>query len=949
MRIFISYGRKDSADFALKLFKWLKEQGYNPWLDIENGIPPGSNFDILIETAISDSKLLIALLSPWSLREEGFCRKELLYAQNKKVAIIPIRIADITPPIQIISLDYIDAYDNPELVFSKLPPVIEQVVKSGSMPLKEWPYVEGNKAWWASYRQLTFEEEMAKHGAAFVGREWLFTQIQEWLNQRSFRLLLLTADVGVGKSAIVSQMTTRLNVRGVHFCSRSKTESCGPVAWLAGLIYQLAVQFTAYRTEIEKLNSPNWGNPPESLFRTLISEPLHICQKQLNVNANEPWVFVIDSLDESMAVAGTALADLLTDSVKRIPDWLRLIVTSRPDQTLIARFRIDGVKRHHLDAKDKQNNEDLASYIKKRVREMVDKTIIPNHQDSIHKLSELAAGNFLYAKTTLDALSNTEYCLNLDELGKLPTTLGGLYCAMFKIRFCDIDKYETEVLPLLDCLVAALGSLPENLLLVASKLDQRTALKGLLILSQFIDKNDAGLRLFHQSLADWLSDYKISAEYAASLSNGHKRLAEACWSEFKAGVQNMSSYAVAHLPIHLLESKRMDNLLELVQNLGMNLITKWTEGEDGDRGIRCLTELIKYLDKNNSEPATAVGLATQVARIYSLRGKYDEAKKWLEYALTKTSWLRRRRIRSIALHELGSLYLYKGDINQSNSYYRKALRLCLWGKPIYHDEAAANFIGLATIAHGRYRFDETIHLAKKAIKEANKADDIRHTIAGERLIGTAYKSMGKYDDADFHFQAALLLCEKYGILREKARLLLLHGWLKHHLSTLKKELPTEAEACFLEAMTVAQRIYDLYCLIEAKSSLGMCALARGATTEAKNWLIPIKDILPVGVHTDLRVGLSLGLAGISHQQGELETAGKLYQEISSFCKQHNLRIGLFRAMIGLGAVHWHSNRKKEAEKIWDQALKVAEQVSHSRRSLAEVSIERCRSHAHVTP
>ena len=206
---------------------------------------------------------------------------------------------------------------------------------------------------------------------------------------------------------------------------------------------------------------------------------------------------------------------------------------------------------------------------------------------------------------------------------------------MFSKRFSDIDKYERDVLPLLDCLVAALGSLPDKILQVASKLDQRTAQKGILILSQFIDKSDAGLRLFHQSLSDWLSDQQISAKYAASLPNGHNRLAEACWSEFRAGVQNMSTYSIGHLSVHLLEAGRMDYLLELVQNPEMNLITKWTEGEDGDKGIRCLTELIKYLNKNSRELVTAAGLATQVARIYSLRGKYNDAQKWLEYALKK--------------------------------------------------------------------------------------------------------------------------------------------------------------------------------------------------------------------------------------------------------------------------------------------------------------------------
>jgi hypothetical protein len=126
-------------------------------------------------------------------------------------------------------------------------------------------------------------------------------------------------------------------------CSRSNIEFCKPAAWLSGLIYQLAAQFPEYRSEIERFQPPNWGDPPESLFRTLVADPL-CASRARSAGAGEPWVFAIDGLDESVAAAGPALADLIAGSAERIPDWLRLIVTSRPDRELSARFRTDGVR-----------------------------------------------------------------------------------------------------------------------------------------------------------------------------------------------------------------------------------------------------------------------------------------------------------------------------------------------------------------------------------------------------------------------------------------------------------------------------------------------------------------------------------------------------------------------------------------------------------------------------
>jgi len=108
MRVFISYGRGDSAKLASKLAAWLRSRGHEPWLDVDEAIPIGPPFDIRIEVGISRSDLLIALLSPWSLRPDGFCRNELLYAQAMKISIIPARIAVVIPPIHVISLNFLD-------------------------------------------------------------------------------------------------------------------------------------------------------------------------------------------------------------------------------------------------------------------------------------------------------------------------------------------------------------------------------------------------------------------------------------------------------------------------------------------------------------------------------------------------------------------------------------------------------------------------------------------------------------------------------------------------------------------------------------------------------------------------------------------------------------------------------------------------------------------------
>ena len=102
---------------------------------------------------------------------------------------------------------------------------------------------------------------------------------------------------------------------------------------------------------------------------------------------------------------------------------------------------------------------------------------------------------------------------------------------------------------------------------MASRLDPRVAQRGLRKLSQFLHSTEAGLCLFHRSVADWLSDPQSSAEYVAHPASGHKRLADACWQEYQGNVSDASVYTLAHLPAHLVAVESWDSLVDVLCDL----------------------------------------------------------------------------------------------------------------------------------------------------------------------------------------------------------------------------------------------------------------------------------------------------------------------------------------------------------------------------------------------
>ena len=564
MRVFISYARKDASQEALSLAGALRHRGFETWLDVENGVPVGAPFDVRIEEGIAASEVMVALLSPGSLRDDSFCRKELLYAQAQHVPVIPVRLADVPLPVQIVSLNYLDAVSDCAAAFAQLPAIIEQVAVSRQMPPRSWGLPGQGTPWWTRLPQLSFAEELARYGGSFIGREWLFAEMGEWVRQADSRLYLLTGDAGVGKSAIAAQLSARLPVQSLHFCTRSSIESCRPSAWLAVLVYQLAARFDPYRTAIEARGRPDWQESPLSLFRGLVSDPLRECREQLGIA--EPWVLVVDGLDEAVAETGLALPDLLAESVARLPDWLRLVVTGRPDQGVVARFRLEGVRHRHLSNDEPENLKDVQAFVHRALE--ATGAADAGADVASRQLTELAEGNFLVAQMALAARRGASPG-SPREAGSpatVPRDLGGVFHEMFRTRFGDAAGYEQDILPLLECLVAARGSLPEELLVVASGLEHQAAHRSLRALSQFLHRGPSGLSLFHRALGDWLGTREASAEYAVRPEVGHARLATAC-SEALDVRGPASAYAVAHLAAHLSLAGEQCPLMHLLADL----------------------------------------------------------------------------------------------------------------------------------------------------------------------------------------------------------------------------------------------------------------------------------------------------------------------------------------------------------------------------------------------
>lgn len=114
-RIFISYAREDRQQ-AEKLYGWLQDAGFRPWMDVKD-LLPGEPWQESIDEAIRSADFFIACLSPRSVSKRGVIQKEFRAAVEKwetmlesDIYLIPVRLEECEVPEKFKSRQWLDLF-----------------------------------------------------------------------------------------------------------------------------------------------------------------------------------------------------------------------------------------------------------------------------------------------------------------------------------------------------------------------------------------------------------------------------------------------------------------------------------------------------------------------------------------------------------------------------------------------------------------------------------------------------------------------------------------------------------------------------------------------------------------------------------------------------------------------------------------------------------------------
>jgi calcineurin-like phosphoesterase family protein len=432
------------------------------------------------------------------------------------------------------------------------------------------------------YLLSIFAEEKKSKLDRFTGRQWVLDEVSNWLTLANVsRTMLIEAGPGFGKSALAARLIDDLQnderTVAYHFCMAKAETTLDPTRFCLSLRAQLAASKV-----LEPLQQPHQTLTPAILFEDLVAGPL---RAQAGSTKVRQIIIVVDSLDEAAEFGGrTRISQTILDIIgianARLPQYIRLLVTARPDhsdrfaRTVGGRkFKIDDPK--YID----KNREDIAQFTSLRwegseaVRSAVERS--ERFADELEfnaKVAEASKGNFLYARLLLDDIEKTGNVFKAVDFDRLPEGLDQLYCTFLEQRQLG-RNWRGANAEFAGTLAAARTPLDREQLWAYSNegergLTRQDANEFLEDAGQFIETEAAApnkrYRFHHLSFTEFLfnveSPFWIEPERPHSLIA--RRASQSYWNH--RSYNDMDEYAKSHVLYHLQRGKQWDGFNDLL-------------------------------------------------------------------------------------------------------------------------------------------------------------------------------------------------------------------------------------------------------------------------------------------------------------------------------------------------------------------------------------------------
>lgn len=951
--IFFSYGHDSNKELVERFRADLEKRGHRVWFDAKD-IGNWDDWKGAITRGIDRSDMAIAFLSRHALRDPGVCRNEIAISLNRFGVIYPVAVES----------DIFD--DTPVTIRHFQWPDLSQwrAIRQGEIPGQDWErwyesrlielitkiegeasqFVDESRVLREVLRPSTFESKFAQHLPGFIGRDWVIDAYRHWLEEQpQSRLFWIKAGPGVGKTALAANLAARERgaIVASWFCDAKSPTLKDPAQMIRSLAYQLSLRWEDYRVRLmrnigiaaatsndsldeiaRRLNT----QVPQDLFRTLIIEPL------INLIWREhKLVIVIDGLDEATEDDGNnPLTEFLAKEMGNLPEWIGLVVTSRPEPGVIA--SLQGFRPFEFDTEDPRNLDDLRAWYQAHlVKQEQLGGLEPDEQRRLEELLiERSEGMVLYLKLVEEGLN--EQSFKPADLERLTPGLAGLYAnysISFQHRFGNV--YESDIRLLMRLLVAAAGPLPEDLACEILGWNSEQFSKTRIRLGSYIVESPAGLELFHKTLKDWLGQKENNLFYVDP-ELGRQQIADSLFKEVAA----VDSFSVRwREPIRLWLGIWWNDLTQKTDFMALTTLgTKlkdWGDSSAAEKLFRKVLEISKTT--LSTDPGVIAGAQNNLGSILSDTGRDGEAEIFFRQALDILKSGVRVDGLSLAacLNNLAGMFRKRGRYDQAEPLYIEALAIQKEVLPAGDPEIAPILNNLAVLLHTTGRSDQAESLLRESleIRRATLPAGHPHIARGLSLLADLLKKTSRYGEAEKMYREALQTLRN-SLPSDHPEVLTCAIELSNVL--VNTDQYKEAESVLQEALSIrkAELSAGRSEIISSLADLAQLLQAKGRASDAEAIYREALDMAKVDascVYPKLGVLLN-NLALLLMNTGRNSEAEPMFREALATAKRllPTNHSEIAKNLGNLAASLMYSGKTREAEALFREALETQKNV-----------------------
>lgn len=364
----------------------------------------------------------------------------------------------------------------------------------------------------------------------FVGRQWVFSKVEHFMDDNPRGYYFIIGDPGIGKSALAAQMVKQNGY--VHHFNILANGICRPLQFLKNVCAQL---ISTYELDYTAL-------PPEAAEDAGFLEKL-LEEVSNKLGPREQCVIIVDALDEAVR-AGMPPGTNLLYLPRSLPDGVYIVVTMRDVKDIRPHVQCEHDELP-IEADSSDNLTDIKDFLQAATVNPGIQEYIKNQkmktQEFIAMMVQKSEGNFMYLRHVLPEIDKGAY--KDRKLDNIPKGLENYYEDHWRrMRTQDETAWFEYKLPVIVALTAVHKPVSIDLIKHFSGVPSKRVRYVLQEWAQFLHAEqveyEGGTQrrysLYHSSFHEFIYRKEEVEEERVNLKDALAKIVKKEWSEYIA-------------------------------------------------------------------------------------------------------------------------------------------------------------------------------------------------------------------------------------------------------------------------------------------------------------------------------------------------------------------------------------------------------------------------------